>query len=72
MNRRAQHLTLREEEILPRIRGSVEGRGETLSVREPAAGMSGTASVDYHLKDLERRGALVRDGRGWRSCRLPR
>ncbi|MGW1274644.1 LexA family protein, partial [Streptomyces sp. NPDC002491] len=74
VNRRPQHLTLREEEILSRIRRSIEDRGEALSVRELAAavGMSSTASAVYHLKNLERRGALVRDGRGWRPCRLPR
>nr|WP_206327723.1 hypothetical protein [Streptomyces sp. S3(2020)] len=67
-------MTEREEEILSRIRRSIADRGEGLSVRElgAAVGLSSTASVVYHLKNLELRGALVRDGRGWRTCRLPR
>ncbi|MER5200967.1 LexA family protein [Streptomyces sp. NPDC002755] len=74
MNRRPEHLTLREEEILARIRRAIEDRGEALSVRELAreVGMSSPASVVYHLKNLEARGALMRDGRGWRTCRLLR
>lgn len=35
-------------------------------------GMTSPASVVYHLRNLETRGALVRDGRGWRTCRLLR
>ncbi|MGW4823187.1 LexA family protein [Streptomyces sp. NPDC004227] len=35
-----------------------------------AVGMRSTASVAYHLANLERSGALIRDGRGWNTCRL--
>ncbi|MFF4830192.1 hypothetical protein ACFY20_46790 [Streptomyces sp. NPDC001312] len=35
-----------------------------------AIGMRSTASVAYHLANLERSGALIRDGRGWNTCRL--
>ena len=74
MNRRPEHLTAREEEILSRIRRSIADRGEASSVRELGAdvGLRSTASVVYHLKNLEKRGALVRDGWSWRTCRLPR
>ncbi|WP_406464700.1 hypothetical protein OH768_52585 [Streptomyces sp. NBC_01622] len=35
--------------------------------------MKSMSSVAYHLENLEReRGALMRDGRGWRTCRLVR
>ncbi|MDR6981269.1 hypothetical protein J2X68_008012 [Streptomyces sp. 3330] len=34
--------------------------------------MNSPASVVYHLRNLEERGALVRDGRDWRTCRLSR
>ncbi|MFF3208738.1 hypothetical protein [Streptomyces sp. NPDC002962] len=69
MNRRPQHLTAREEEILRAIRHSVQDRGEALSVRQLAReiGLRSPASVAYHL---EERGALVRDGRGRQICRL--
>ncbi|WP_331740632.1 hypothetical protein OG613_46790 (plasmid) [Streptomyces sp. NBC_00015] len=33
-------------------------------------GLRSPASVAYHLANLEERGALVRDGRSWQSCRL--
>ncbi|MGW0876585.1 LexA family protein [Streptomyces sp. NPDC002755] len=66
------HVLGAEEEILARIRHSIRDRGEALSVRELAreVGMNSPASVVCHLRNLEVRGALVRDGRGWRSCRL--
>jgi hypothetical protein len=45
-----------------------------LSVRELGAvlGLRSPASVVYHLKNLERGGALVRDGRNGNTCRLAR
>ncbi|MEU9272717.1 hypothetical protein AB0E04_46130 [Streptomyces sp. NPDC048251] len=33
-------------------------------------GLRSPASVVYHLANLEERGALVRDGRSWRTCHL--
>ncbi|MFJ9026677.1 hypothetical protein ACIRPU_43095 [Streptomyces sp. NPDC102259] len=33
-------------------------------------GLRSPASVVYHRANLEERGALVRDGRRWQSCRL--
>nr|WP_248296159.1 hypothetical protein [Streptomyces sp. S1D4-11] len=74
VNRRPEHLTAREEQILRCIRRWIEERGEGPSVRQLAddIGLSSTASVAYHLGNLEKRGALVRDGRGWRTCRLVR
>ncbi|MEU9273061.1 helix-turn-helix domain-containing protein [Streptomyces sp. NPDC048251] len=72
MNRRPEHPTAREEEVLRAIRHSIRDRGEALSVRELARelGLRSPASVAYHLANLEECGALVRDGRGWQSCRL--
>ncbi|MEU3986554.1 hypothetical protein AB0F77_41940 [Streptomyces sp. NPDC026672] len=72
MNRRPGHLTEHEREILSCIRRSIEDSGEGLPARElaRAVGMSSTSSVVYHLQNLEQRGALVREGRGWRSCRV--
>jgi SOS-response transcriptional repressor LexA len=66
VNRRPEHLTEREEEILRVIRRSIQDRGETMSLREPAReiGMRSTASVACHLANLEERGALMRNGRG--------
>ncbi|WP_078917745.1 hypothetical protein [Streptomyces sp. NRRL S-813] len=47
-------------------------RGEGPSVRQlaHAVGMRSPASVACHLAHLERSGALIRDGRGWNTCRL--
>ncbi|WP_331739816.1 helix-turn-helix domain-containing protein (plasmid) [Streptomyces sp. NBC_00015] len=72
MNRRPQHLTAREEEILRAIRHSIQDCGEALSVRELAReiGLRSPASVVSHLANLEERGALVRDGRSWQTCHL--
>ncbi|MFE4414686.1 hypothetical protein [Streptomyces sp. NPDC056821] len=72
MNRRPEHLTEREEEILRCIRRWIEDKGEGPSVRQlaKAIGMRSTASVAYHLANLERSGALIRVGRGWNTCRL--
>jgi hypothetical protein len=39
--------------------------GKSLGLRSPA-------SVVYHLQNLERSGAQVRDGRSWNTCRLTR
>ncbi|PWI06690.1 hypothetical protein DIZ27_31730 [Streptomyces sp. NWU339] len=74
MNRRPEHLTEREKEILRRIRRWIEERGEGPSVRQlaHAVGLRGTASVACHLANLERSGALIRGGRGWNTCRLGR
>ncbi|WP_405624903.1 helix-turn-helix domain-containing protein [Streptomyces sp. NBC_00016] len=74
MNRRPEHLTAREEEVLRAVRRSIRDRGEALSVRELARelGLRSPASVVYHLANLEERGTLVRDGRSWQTCRLPR
>jgi SOS-response transcriptional repressor LexA len=68
-NRRPQHPTAREEEILRAIRHSIQDRGEALSVRQPAPerGLRSLASVACHLANLEELGALVRDGRSYRS-----
>ncbi|MFD4974345.1 hypothetical protein [Streptomyces sp. NPDC058424] len=51
MNRRPEHLTEREEEILRCIRRWIEDKGEGPSVRQlaHAVGMRSTASVAYHL-----------------------
>ncbi|MDQ0596253.1 SOS-response transcriptional repressor LexA [Streptomyces canus] len=74
MNRRPEHFTVREEQVLSQIRRSILDRGEALSVRElgAALGLRSPASVVYHLRNLERSGALVRDGRNWNTCRLTR
>jgi SOS-response transcriptional repressor LexA len=75
VNRCPEHLTEREEQILRCIRRWIAEHGEGPSVRQIAedVGFSSTSSVAYHLGNLERqRGALVRDGCGWRTCRLAR
>jgi SOS-response transcriptional repressor LexA len=75
VNRRPEHLTEREEQILAVVRRWIAEHGEGPSVREiaDAVGMKSTSSVAYHLGNLEGvRGVLVRDGRGWRACRLAR
>jgi SOS-response transcriptional repressor LexA len=74
VSRRPEHFTVREEQVLSQIRCSILDRGEALSVRELAAalGLRSPASVVYHLQNLERSGALVRDGRIWNTCRLTR
>ncbi|MFB7739849.1 hypothetical protein ACFC08_37055 [Streptomyces sp. NPDC056112] len=65
-------MTEREEEIPRCIRRWVEDKGKGSSARRfaHAVGMRSTASVAHHLASLERSGALVRDGRGWNTCRL--
>ena len=75
MNRRPEYFTEREEQILAVIRRWIAEHGEGSFVRQiaDAVGMKSTSSVAYHLENLEgERGALVRDGRGWRTCRLAR
>jgi len=74
VNRRPEHLTAREEQILRCIRGWIEEHGEGPTIQQigDAVGLT-RSSVAYHLGNLEKeRGALVRDGRGWRTCRLVR
>ncbi|MGW2900056.1 LexA family protein [Streptomyces sp. NPDC001212] len=66
-------LSDRAGEEIPRcIRRWIEDRGKGPSARRfaHAVGMRSTASVAHHLADLERSGALVRDGRGWNTCSL--
>lgn len=48
--------------------------GEYPSLREIGArvGLSSPSSVLYQLRRLEVRGAVVRDGEGWRPYRLAR
>ncbi|MCX5240460.1 LexA family protein [Streptomyces prunicolor] len=75
MNRRPEHLTGREEQILQCIRRWIAEHGEGPSVRQIAddIGFSSTSSVAYHVGNLQKqRGALRRDGRGRRTCRLAR
>lgn len=74
MNRRPAHLTMREEQILACIRLSIAERGEgpTISEIGQAVGLRSKGSVAYHLRNLEERGVLIRDGRSWRTCRLAR
>jgi SOS-response transcriptional repressor LexA len=75
LNRRPEHLTEREGQILAVVRRWIAEHGEGPSIRQiaDAVGMKSTSSVAYHLNNLKReRGVLVRDGRGWRTCRLAR
>lgn len=74
MSRRPEHFTVGEEQVLSQIRRSILDRGQALSVRELGAvlGLRSPASVVYHLRNLERGGALVRDGRNGNTCRLAR
>ncbi|MGW6521374.1 MULTISPECIES: LexA family protein [unclassified Streptomyces] len=54
------------------MRHSLQDRGEALSVRQLARGIGLRipVSVVCHLANLEERGALIRDGRSWQSCRM--
>ncbi|MFG2386033.1 LexA family protein [Streptomyces avermitilis] len=74
MNRRPAHLTVREEQILACIRLSIAERGDSPTISEigQAVGLRSKGSVAYHLRNLEERGVLIRDGRSWRTCRLAR
>ncbi|WP_189780049.1 LexA family protein [Streptomyces tauricus] len=74
MNRRPAHLSERKEQILACIRRSIVDRGEGPTMAEigVAVGLRSKGTVAYHLHHLEERGVLVRDGYGWRSCRLAR
>lgn len=75
MNRRPEHLIEREEQILRCMRRWIAEHREGPSIRQiaSAVGFSSASSVAHHLGNLEKqRGALVRDGRGQRTCRLVR
>ncbi|MEU5893528.1 hypothetical protein ABZ835_42915 [Streptomyces sp. NPDC047461] len=49
------------------------GANETIiAVTRTALGLRSPAWVIYHLQNLERSGALVRDGRNGNTCRLTR
>ncbi|WP_030185484.1 hypothetical protein [Streptomyces sp. NRRL S-813] len=72
MNRRPDHLTECEEEILRCKRRWIEDTGERPPVRQlaHAAGMRSASSVARHPDHLERSGALIRDGWSCNPCRL--
>ncbi|MGW3815345.1 LexA family protein [Streptomyces sp. NPDC005046] len=74
MNRRPAHLTEREKQILRSIRVSIAdcGEGPTMPETGAAVGLRSKGSVAYHLRNLEERGVLLRDGRSRRTCRLAR
>ncbi|MGW0572989.1 LexA family protein [Streptomyces tauricus] len=74
VSRRPAYLTEREEQILACIRRSIAERGEGPTMVEigAAVGLRSKGTVAYHLRNLQERGVLARDGRGWRSYRPAR
>ncbi|WP_406369750.1 hypothetical protein OG788_07985 [Streptomyces sp. NBC_00647] len=69
---RVDYLTDVQEHILRTIRESIVDRGEAPTVVEigAAVGMTSRSSVHYQLRELETKGAIVREPRRPRGIRL--
>jgi repressor LexA len=67
-------LTARQRDILTAIRGWIETHGYPPTVREigAAVGLGSPSSVAHHLRALQRRGLLRRDGHGPRAVDIRR
>ncbi|MFJ6729341.1 LexA family protein [Streptomyces sp. NPDC091281] len=61
-----------QERILRHIREAIADRGEAPTLQEigTAVGLSSRSTVHYHLRELEAKGAIVRDRRRTRGIRL--
>ncbi|MFJ3229022.1 LexA family protein [Streptomyces sp. NPDC086783] len=72
MRRKLEYLSARQEAILSCIRREIVERGVAPTVREIArmVGLSSTSSVAYQLRQLEKRGEIIREARRPRATRL--
>lgn len=70
-NHKVEHLTDRQEQILRHIRRAiaVEGDAPTVAELASAVGMR-PSSVHYQLRELETKGAIVREPGSARGIRL--
>ena len=69
---KADELTPRRREILDFISETIQERGYPPTVREIGAeiGLKSSSSVHYHLKTLEKKGFITRDGSLTRALRV--
>lgn len=70
-NHKVEHLTDRQDQILRHIRTAITDQGDAPTVAElaTAAGMR-PSSVHYQLRELQAKGAIVREPRRPRGIRL--
>jgi SOS-response transcriptional repressor LexA len=70
-NRKVEHLTDRQEQILRHIRRAIAVDGDAPTVAELAAAVGmRPSSVHYQLRELETKGAIVREPGTARGIRL--
>jgi len=70
-NHRVEYLTSRQEEILRCIRLAITDQGDAPTVAEIAAAVGlRPSSVHYQLRELEAKGAIIREARRPRGIRL--
>ncbi|MEV0220925.1 hypothetical protein [Streptomyces sp. NPDC050704] len=72
VRRKADHLTVIQERILRCIREAIVDGGEAPTVVEigQQVGLASRSSVIYQLRELEAKGAIVRESRRPRGIRL--
>ncbi|AMW09168.1 hypothetical protein A4E84_06465 [Streptomyces qaidamensis] len=71
MGRYREYLTERQEQILRHIRMAITGQGDAPTVAELAAAMGmQPSSLHYQLRELETKGAIVREPHRHRGIRL--
>jgi SOS-response transcriptional repressor LexA len=70
-NRKVEHLTDRQEQILRHIRRAIAVDGDAPTVAELAAAVGmRPSSVHYQLRELETKGAIAREPGTVRGIRL--
>ncbi|MDT0608909.1 LexA family protein [Streptomyces lancefieldiae] len=70
-NHRVEYLTSRQEEILRHIRLAITNEGDAPTVAEIATAVGlRPSSVHYQLRELEAKGAIVREPGTARGIRL--
>ncbi|WP_431040083.1 LexA family protein [Streptomyces sp. P9-1] len=70
-NHKVEHLTDRQEQILRHIRRAIAVEGDAPTVAELAAAVGmRPSSVHYQLRELEAKGAIVREPGTARGIRL--
>jgi SOS-response transcriptional repressor LexA len=70
-NHKVEHLTDRQEQILGHIRRAIAVEGDAPTVAELAAAVGmRPSSVHYQLRELETKGAIVREPGTARGIRL--
>lgn len=70
-NHKVEHLTDRQEQILRHIRRAIAVEGDAPTVAELAAAVGmRPSSVHYQLRELETKGAIVRESGQARGIRL--